>query len=127
VLLDGRGDDTRAFARLLGRVLQGGVLIAGVIVVVGAALYLSDAGRTTTDFRAFRGEPADLRTLRGIIADATAGSGRGLIQFGLLVLIATPVARVFYSVLGFALERDWLYVMITLVVLALLGYSLLAA
>ena len=47
-----------------------------------------------------------------------------LIQFGLLLLIATPVARVMFSVLGFALERDWMYVVITLLVLALLIYTL---
>jgi uncharacterized membrane protein len=41
-----------------------------------------------------------------------------------LLLIATPVARVLFSVLGFGLERDWLYVAITLLVLALLIYTL---
>jgi uncharacterized membrane protein len=43
---------------------------------------------------------------------------------GLLLLIATPVARVAFSVIGFALEKDWMYVVITLIVLALLIYSL---
>ena len=52
--------------------------------------------------------------------------GRGLIQLGLLLLIATPIARVVFSVAGFARQRDWLYVAITLIVLTLLGYSLLA-
>jgi uncharacterized membrane protein len=42
----------------------------------------------------------------------------------LLLLIATPVARVLFSVLGFGLERDWMYVVITLLVLALLVYTL---
>jgi uncharacterized membrane protein len=49
---------------------------------------------------------------------------RGLIQLGLLLLIATPMARVAFSVIGFALEKDWFYVGITLLVLALLIYSL---
>ena len=59
-----------------------------------------------------------------IVQQATALSPLGLIQFGLLLLIATPVARVLFSVLGFALERDWLYVVVTLLVLALLIYTL---
>jgi uncharacterized membrane protein len=50
----------------------------------------------------------------------------GLIQFGLILLIATPVARVVFSVLGFALERDWMYVLITILVLGLLIYTLLS-
>ena len=56
--------------------------------------------------------------------DSLHGRPRGLIQFGLLLLIATPVARVAFSVFGFTQERDWVYVVITLIVLALLVYSL---
>jgi uncharacterized membrane protein len=47
-----------------------------------------------------------------------------VIQLGLLVLIATPVARVVFSIAGFTLERDWTYVVITAIVLAILLYSL---
>ena len=51
-------------------------------------------------------------------------SGRAIIQFGLLLLIATPVARVIFSAVAFAWERDYLYVAFTLAVLAVLTYSL---
>ena len=50
--------------------------------------------------------------------------GQAIIQFGLLLLIATPVARVAFSAVGFAIERDSMYVVITLIVLAILLYSL---
>ena len=50
-----------------------------------------------------------------------------VIAIGLLLLVLTPVARVVFSLIGFAAERDWLYVGLTAVVLAILGYSLLAA
>ena len=50
---------------------------------------------------------------------------RGIIQFGLVLLIATPVARVAFSVAAFALQRDNTYVAITLIVLAVLLFSLL--
>jgi len=42
---------------------------------------------------------------------------------GLLLLIATPIARVAFSIVGFALERDRMYVVFTLIVLAILLYS----
>lgn len=54
-----------------------------------------------------------------------AGRGRGLIQLGLLILIATPVARVVFSVFAFAQQKDRLSVGVTLLVLAILRYSLL--
>jgi uncharacterized membrane protein len=72
----------------------------------------------------FVGAPADLRSVSGIIADARALSGRGIIQLGLLLLVATPVARVTFSVAAFALRRDRTYVVITLIVLSVLGFSL---
>jgi uncharacterized membrane protein len=50
----------------------------------------------------------------------------GIIQLGILILIATPVVRVAFSVFAFAEERDWMYVVVTLVVLGLLLFSLTA-
>jgi uncharacterized membrane protein len=76
------------------------------------------------EFTVFVGEPADLRNVSGIVRDALALRGRGLIQLGLLLLIATPVARVAFSVVAFAMQRDRLYVVVALIVLAVLMYSL---
>jgi uncharacterized membrane protein len=50
-----------------------------------------------------------------------------LIQLGLLLLIATPVARVAVAIVGFALERDRLYTVISLIVLLILLASLIHA
>jgi uncharacterized membrane protein len=54
-----------------------------------------------------------------------SGRSAALIQLGLLVLIAVPIARVAVSILAFALQRDWLYVGVTVVVLIILLFSLL--
>jgi uncharacterized membrane protein len=110
--------------RVLGRVLQIGVAVSAAIVLCGAAIYLTKRVDVAPDYRVFRGEPIDLRSVSGILADARAWSGRGLIQLGLLVLIATPIARVVFSVIGFTRQRDWLYVGITVIVLALLTFSI---
>jgi uncharacterized membrane protein len=50
-----------------------------------------------------------------------------LIQLGLLFLIATPIARVAFSIAGFAVERDWMYVGFTVIVLVILLYSFLGS
>ena len=65
-----------------------------------------------------------MRILSGIVKDVLAFKRRGIIQFGLLLLVATPVARVAFSILAFALQRDRTYVIITLIVLGILLYSL---
>ncbi len=54
-------------------------------------------------------------------------NGRGIIQLGLLFLIATPVARVIFSIWGFADERDRMYVVFTVIVLAILIFSLVGS
>jgi uncharacterized membrane protein len=95
--------------------------------VIGGIIYVIRHGSTIADYRTFRGELSPLRTLAGILQGALQLSGRGIIQFGLLLLIATPVARVIFSAIAFALERDHLYVAFTLAVLAVLTYSLLGA
>jgi len=117
------GPTDRQFDSMLGTVLRTGVLISAAVVAWGGVVYLSGHAFPAPDYHVFRGEPADLRSVSGIISDAKAFSGRGLIQLGVLVLIATPVARVVCSVIGFARQRDWLYVGVTLAVLMLLIYS----
>jgi uncharacterized membrane protein len=81
-------------------------------------------GTNPASFHIFAGEPAGLRTVGGVIAGVARGDSASIIQLGVLLLIATPVARVFISVIGFARERDWMYVACSLLVLALLVYSL---
>ena len=111
--------------QLLGNLLRAGVVTAAAIVVAGAAVYLVRHGLQISAYHVFRGEPSDLRSVGGIVADVFSERGRGLIQLGLLVLIATPIARVVLSVAVFAVQRDGRYVVFTLIVLLVLVYSLL--
>ena len=81
--------------------LRAGVLVAATVVVCGGVVYLLRHGHASPEYRVFRGEPSDLRSISGIVSDARSLSGRGLIQLGLLLLIGTPIARVMFSVVGF--------------------------
>jgi uncharacterized membrane protein len=110
--------------RVLGTLLRAGVVLAAALVAIGGVIYLLRLGGAAPSYGRFRGEPEDLRRVRGIVRAVLAGRGRGLIQLGLLVLIATPVARVAASLIAFAVQRDRTYVAITAIVLALLLLSL---
>ena len=121
--LGGRVDDKRVEI-FLGKMLRWGVLLAALVVFSGGVWLLVESRDAAQNYRTFRGEPEELRSLPGIVHQAMVLRPLGVIQFGLLLLIATPVARVLFSVLGFGLERDWMYVVITLLVLALLIYTL---
>lgn len=110
--------------RVIGSLLRAGILLSGALVVAGGIIYLARHGSEPPHYRTFAGAPSDLRTISGIVANAVSIHGRGIIQLGLLFLIATPVARVAFSAIAFALERDWLYVVVTSMVLAVLVFSL---
>jgi uncharacterized membrane protein len=112
---------------IVGNLLRAGVMTSAAIVFAGGIVYLLRHGSSHLDYHIFRGEPPDLRTLGGIFHDAFTFHGRGIIQLGLLLLIATPVARVVFSIWGFAAEHDRMYVIFTTIVLAILLYSLLGA
>jgi uncharacterized membrane protein len=114
----------RKLENVIGNLLRAGVILSAAWVLAGAVLYLYRYGHAFPDYRVFRGEPSDLRYVSGIAADAVARHGRGIIQLGLLILMATPVARVAFSVVAFAVERDWMYVAMTVIVLGLLIFSL---
>ena len=113
-----------AVEQVVGNLLRAGVLAAAVITLVGGALYLARYGATTADYRVFAGEPAELRSVRGVVAGALTLHGRWVIQLGLLVLIATPIARVAFALLAFARQRDGTYVLISALVLGVLLFSL---
>jgi uncharacterized membrane protein len=110
---------------VIGYTLRLGVLTAAVIVLIGGALYLIENRATIPHYHLFHGASKHSDNLVGMARNIRALNSYGIIQLGLLVLIATPILRVVFSVVAFALERDIVYVLVTLIVLGVLLYSLL--
>jgi uncharacterized membrane protein len=109
----------------IGRVLRGGVLTAALVAIFGGLIYLRRHGAALPEYANFHGVPQGLDSVHGIIRGALQGRGRWITQLALLLLIATPVARVALSAAAFARERDGTYAAISVFVLALLLYSFL--
>ncbi len=116
----------RQAEQIVGNLLRLGVLISALVVAFGGVLYLAHYGAQPPHYHVFHGEPSDLRSVTGIVRDALDLRRRGLIQLGLLLLIATPIARVAFSVLVFLRQRDYTYIVVTLTVLSILIFSLLS-
>ena len=110
---------------IVGDILRAGVLLAAVVVFIGGVVFLAGHWASPPSYRVFHGEPAELRSPGAIVQYSLRGHGRGLIQLGLLLLIATPVIRVAFAVVAFLLERDRMYAVIASIVLLILLYSLL--
>jgi uncharacterized membrane protein len=111
--------------RVIGRLLRFGVIFSSAIVLLGAVCLLYQHGRERAAFGDFRAAATEYRSVPGTIHAAASLDCRGVIQLGLLFLVATPIARVAFSLVAFALERDWIYVCVTFVVFAILIASFL--
>jgi uncharacterized membrane protein len=109
---------------VIAYLLRAGVLTAAVVVILGAVLYLGAHPAAHVDYRTFLAVPDPLRTVHGIVHTAFSGDSRAIMQLGLLLLIATPIVRVMFSVAAFSIEGDRMYVFFTMLVLAVLLYSL---
>jgi uncharacterized membrane protein len=116
----------RSIELMVSDLLRTGVTVAGAVVLGGGVYFVLRHRGETVDFGTFHGAPAVDRILGQIVTSAFALRARSIIQLGVLLLIATPVLRVALSLVGFALERDWHYVVITIIVLTVLLYSLIS-
>jgi len=109
---------------IVSRFLLAGVIVASFFVITGGVFYLANYGTDFPEYKIFSGEPADLRSVHGIMADALSLRSRGIIQLGLLLLMFTPVAWVTFLLFAFAKKKDRTYVIVTTIVLAALLFSL---
>jgi uncharacterized membrane protein len=120
-----RGFNDSRMEAMMGRLLQIGVLFASAVVFIGGVLYVHAHSTNPVNYRTFTSEPANLRHTAQFFGLVATGDGAAIIQLGILLLIATPIARVVFAVIGFTIERDRLYVLISLIVLAVLMLGLL--
>jgi uncharacterized membrane protein len=111
---------------LVGHILRIGVSVAAALVLGGAILFLLRHGGDAPRYGSFQPLAANRPSLAEVLGGIGAGRGRSLVQAGLLILIATPISRVLFSLWVFAEKRDWIYTGVTAVVAAVLAFSLLA-
>jgi uncharacterized membrane protein len=107
----------------IANLLRGGVLVSAGLVALAGLFYLIQNHAHAVTYANFQIERSNLRTLSGIFASAMRLRTDAVIQLGLTFLIATPIARVALAALGFYLQRDRLYVVVSLIVLGILMFS----
>jgi uncharacterized membrane protein len=118
--------------RLIAATLRSGVMIASIIGMIGGLLFFATPGAKPMSFHLFEGTRLPyafpglmLRQALELHGGAQSERGLAITQLGVMALLLTPIIRVFFSIIGFALERDRIYVVITSIVLATLMGSLL--
>lgn len=111
--------------QLIGLQLRYGVIISSLIVLIGGVLYLSQSGQLPLPaYHQFIGTKGGFTSLREVLSGVAAFRAGGIIQLGVVILIATPILRIAFSLLGFVLEKDKMYTIITAIVLAVMMLSI---
>lgn len=109
--------------QLVGNILRGGVIIAMAIVVIGIALFIIHNGSHSIDYTYF--SPIKFQGIAEVFRNVFRGDAESIIQLGVLLLIATPIARIVFAMIGYWLEGDKLYVMVSLIILAVIISSII--
>ncbi|KQR65223.1 DUF1634 domain-containing protein [Pedobacter sp. Leaf176] len=109
---------------ILGTLLRAGVIISMSIVLIGGAIFLVHNQGGITDYKVFKPELSNFSSIAAIFKGVLTFQGDAIIQFGILMLIFTPIARIVFAVFSFLIERDYLYVLIGFIILAIITISL---
>ena len=111
---------------MIGLLLRTGVLASAAVTIAGGIWHLAQGG-ALPDYRIFRPGHAAMHGFGEVWGGIVHGGSESLIQLGILMLIATPVARVALCLAAFAVQKDRIYMAITTVVLIGLLASLSGA
>ena len=111
----------------LARVMLSGVLIAAAIMGAGLVWFLATHDGLPPGDHIFSGEPKYLENpvsmIQPRIRIKDVGHRRSVIMIGVVLLLINPVVRVAFAAFGFAAQRDRIYTIISLLVLAVLLFS----
>ncbi|CAN5325498.1 DUF1634 domain-containing protein [soil metagenome] len=111
---------------VIGWVLRAGVIASMSVVMLGGVIFLYRHGQAIPDYRVFKGVPDFVAHINSLFEGAFALRGQAIIQLGIVLLIATPIMRVIFSAIGFVLEKDYLYLGISMLVLLIIFISMLS-
>jgi uncharacterized membrane protein len=109
---------------ILGTLLRVGVILSMSVVLLGGIIYLLHHGKGLVDYKIFDSSKNQYASILAIFEGIKRMDSQAVIQFGVLLLIFTPITRVVFSIFSFLIERDYMYVLIGVFVLCVILFSL---
>jgi len=113
------------FQSIIGNLLRYGVWISLSVAFIGGIVYLMHHGNEIEDYSAFQENDKNIfKVITDIYEGVIQGKGASIIFFGIILLFLTPVFRILLSLFSFLLEKDYLYVAITAIVIGIIILSI---
>jgi len=113
------------FQTIIGNLLRYGVWISLSVAFIGGIVYLMHHCSDIEDYSVFKENDRNIfEVFANVYNGVISGRGESIIFFGVILLFLTPVFRVLLSLFSFLLEKDYLYVVITAIVIGIIILSI---
>lgn len=113
------------FQKIVGNLLRYGVWISLSVAFIGGIVYLLHHGSDIENYSVFKENDRNIfKVIGAVYQGVIQGRGESIIFLGIVLLFLTPVFRVLLSLFSFLLEKDYLYVVITAIVICIIIMSI---
>ncbi|GAA4793076.1 DUF1634 domain-containing protein [Olivibacter ginsenosidimutans] len=109
---------------IIGNLLRYGVWTALTVATLGGIIYLFRHDREFVNYQTFVEHDDNIfDVIKHMLNGVFQGYGHSIILLGVMLLFLTPILRLIFSLVAFFIEKDYLYVGITLLVIGIICFS----
>jgi len=111
--------------RSVGNLLRLGVILSVITSLIGFIKLFLEGFRMPKKYRLLEMGDSSEKVWGHFWETLCKGEGMAIIQLGILFLIVTPLMRIVFALIGYLKEKDYTYVLVSLIVLAIMIVSFL--
>lgn len=109
--------------RSVGNLLRLGVILSVAISIIGFVKLFLEGFKMPKNYSLLETGSSSEKLWGQFWESLCKGEGMAIIQLGILVLIFTPLMRIVFALIGYLKEKDYIYVIISSIVLAIMAIS----
>lgn len=111
--------------RSVGNLLRLGVILSVATSLIGFIKLFTEGFKMPRKYNLLNMGDSSEKVWGSFWDSLCKGEGMAIIQLGILLLIVTPLVRIIFALIGYLKEKDYTYVVISLIVLTIMLVSFL--
>ncbi|SDI71713.1 DUF1634 domain-containing protein [Chryseobacterium taeanense] len=109
--------------RSVGNLLRLGVILSVITSLIGFIKLFTEGFKMPKKYTSLNMGSSSEKIWGQFWDSLCKGEGMAIIQLGILLLIFTPLMRIIFALIGYSKEKDYVYVVISSIVLAIMAVS----
>ena len=109
--------------RSVGNLLRLGIVLAVTTSIIGFVKLFLEGFKMPRKYTMLNMGTSSEKVWGHFWETLCKGEGMAIIQLGILMLIFTPLMRIIFALIGYLKEKDYTYVIISSIVLAIMAIS----